>query len=641
MSHFKYLFEPLKINSMELKNRIVMCPMGTNLADESGMPTDHMAAWYGERAKGGTGLVIVEQTVVQPVGKWSKLAAGLWDDKFVAGWKKVVDAVHAHDGKIAIQIGHLGRSTDLENTGGLQPVAPSPVPCHLSQVIPHELTTEEVYQFIDDYLLAVKRAVDAGFDAVQIHGTHGYLIASFMSGKSNKRTDEFGGNLRGRMRLPIEIIRRVRKEVGDDYPVLMRIASVEPKGGRLLEETKVIAGMLAREGIDALDVSAGSFSELEWEIPPYFFAPGFNLMNIAEIKQSVDIPVICSGLVHEPDMADQIIREGRSDMVGVGRAVIADPYWANKASEGLFDEIRYCIACTGCIDVLFVGNPVRCTVNPFAGREAESDIRPADKKKKVVVIGGGPAGLQVASIASARGHEVTLLEKHTMLGGQVRAAAIPPDKYLMAGIIRTLEVEAVKNGAVIRLGEEATPEVIRELNPDSVVVATGARPVIPDFARNDLNNVVTAEDVLLGRVDTGSEVLVLGGGEVGCETAHFLAEYGKSVTIVEMADDIGIEVGFIPRPLLLGKLKLLGVKMLDSTKVDEILNDCVIVEQDGTKQKMAGFDNIVLALGYASVNDLYDQIKELVAETYLVGDARTPGNVMVTLRDAVDIASQL
>jgi len=613
-----------------------MCPMGTNFAEESGMPTDVMAAYYGERAKGGTGLIIVEQTVVQPVGKWSKRAAGLWDDKFVAGWKKVVDAVHAHDGKIAIQIGHLGRSTTLENTGGLQPVAPSPVPCHLAQTIPHELTTEEVYAFIEDYMRAVTRAVNAGFDAIQIHGTHGYLIASFMSGKTNKRTDEFGGNLRGRLRLPLEIKRRVRKEVGEDYPVLMRIASVEPKGGRLLEETKVIAGVLAQEGLDALDVSAGSFTEAEWEIPPYYFSPGFNLMNIEAIKRSVDIPVICSGLVHEPDMAEQLIKEGRSDMVGIGRALIADPHWVNKAESGQFDEIRHCIACTGCVDVLFAGNSLRCTVNPFVGRENEAETGPADNKKKVMVIGGGPGGLQAACFAAARGHEVTLFEKNKMLGGQIRAASIPPDKYLMAGIVRTLEVEAVKSGVIMRLGEEATLDVVRDMKPDAVVMATGARPVIPGFVDPGLEDISTAEDVLLGRAATGANVLILGGGKVGCETAHFLAEYGKSITIVEMVDTIGMDLGFIPGPLLLDKLRQWRVKMLVSTRVVEISGEGVVVEQDGKKQMLSGFDSIVLALGYTPVSGLYEQVKEMVPETYLLGDARNPGNVMEVLSEAID-----
>ena len=638
---FKYLFEPIKLGSMELKNRIVMCPMGTNLADETGMPTERMAAYYAERAKGGTGLIIVEQTAVQLSGKWSKFAAGLWDDRFIEGWKKVVNDVHTHGSKIAIQIGHLGRSTNLENTGGLQPVAPSPVPCHLARVVPHELSTEEVYQFIEDYLLSVKRAISAGFDAIEIHGTHGYLIASFMSGKTNKRTDEFGGALRGRLRLPIEIIRRVRKEVGRDYPLLMRIGSVEPKGGRLLEETKVIARILSREGLDALDVSAGTFTDIEWEVPPYFFSAAFNMMNIEAIKRSVDIPVICAGLIHEPDMAEQIIEEGRSDLVGIGRALIADPFWADKTKEGRVDEIHHCIACTTCIDKLFAGGALKCTVNPVVGKEREVVISHAAKKKKIMIVGGGPAGLQIASIAAARGHEVTLFEKERMLGGQVRAAAIPPDKFQMTTIIRWLETEARKNGVDIRTGNDVSLQLVREFNPEVVILAAGARPVMPDWASITNENVMYAEDVLLGKAITGLKVLIVGGGAVGCETAHFLGEYGKSITIVEMTDDVGADLGFIPGPILLDKLKEMGVEILTSTKITEILGGRVLAEQNGKKKELSGFDSIVLALGYVPVTELYNQLKECMSEIYLVGDAHRPMKVMEALSEAVDIGYRI
>jgi len=641
MNNFKHLFDPTRLGSMELKNRIVMCPMGTNLADESGMPTDRMVAYYAERAKGGTGLVIVEQTVVQPSGKWSKLAAGLWDDRFIGGWKKVTDAIHAHGGKIAIQIGHLGRSTNLENTGGLQPVAPSPVPCHLSQVVPHELSKEEVYQFIEDYLLAVKRAIKAGFDAIEIHGTHGYLIASFMSGKTNKRTDEFGGTLRGRLRLPTEIIRRIRKEVGKDYPLLMRIGSVEPKGGRLLEETKVIARMLCEEGLDALDVSAGTFSDIEWEVPPYFFPPGFNMMNIEAIKRSVDIPVIASGLIHDPDMAEQIIKEGRSDLVGIGRALIADPYWPNKAKKGRIEEIHECIACTRCIDSLIGGGSLKCTVNPLVGREKEVEIRPAEKKKRVMVVGGGPAGLQLASVAASRGHEVTLFEKEGVLGGRARIAAIPPDKYRVASVIRWLETEARKRGVEIRTGEEVTLQTIRALKPDAVVVATGGRSILPDWPRITDEKVVYADDVLLGRAVTGQKVLVIGGGTVGCEIAHFLAEYGKSITVVEMLGEVGEDLGFIPKPLLLERLRMGGVKIKTSTKVTEIVDGGVIVETEGRKEELLGFDTIVIALGYTSSSELYSQLKSVVSEVHLVGDAKRPQKIMEALTEAVEVGTQI
>jgi len=616
--------------------------MGTNFADEEGMPTDRMAAYYGERAKGGVGLVIVEQTVVQPCGKWSSRAAGIWDDKFIPGWKKVVDAVHVYGGKIAIEIGHLGRSTTSENTGGLQPVAPSPVPDHLLQEIPHELTTSEVYQFIVDYVAGVMRAVRAGFDAIEIHGTHGYLIASFMSGRTNKRTDEFGGTIQGRLRVPIEIIRRIRKEVGKDYPILMRVASVEPKGGRLLEETKVIAKILADEGLDALDVSAGSFTELEWEVPPYFFSPAFNMMNIESIKRSVNIPVICSGLIHEPEMVDMIIAEGRADLVGIGRALIADPEWVNKVREGRYDEIHVCTACTRCIDELFSEDKLlRCTVNPYVGREGEIKIGPAKERKKVVVVGGGPAGLQGASVAAARGHDVTLYEREDMLGGQLRVAAVPPDKYRITSVVRWLEAEARKNGVRLEMGKEVTAEMIRGLKPDAVIVATGACPMKLDVPGIASPRVAVANDVLLGKVVVGPRVLIVGGDAVGCETAHFLAEYGKSVTIVEMLDEIGADLGFVPRPIMLEKLKQMNVEMLTSARVVEILPDGAVVEMDGQKKRLSGFDSVVMAVGLRSIEQLYHALKDTISEVYLVGDAVEPRKILEALTESVEIARRV
>ncbi|MDF2532973.1 MAG: hypothetical protein K0Q65_2554, partial [Clostridia bacterium] len=485
MAIFSNLFTPIKIGTMEVKNRIVLCPMGTGFADgETNFPTERMAYYYGERAKGGTGLIIVEQTVVQKKGLWSPKGGGLWADESLPHWKRVVDEVHKHGAKIVIQIGHLGRSTTSQINGGYKPVAPSPVADHFLQEIPHELTLKEIEEFKNDYLAAVKRAKEAGFDGIQIHCTHGYLLASFLSGRTNKRTDKYGGTLEGRLRLPLEILDMVRKEVGRDYPLLVRLASHEANGGRTLEETKVIAKAFADGGIDAIDISAGSFSELDWEIPPYYFGPACNMANIEEIKKSVKVPVIASARITEPRMADQLIAEGRTDMVGINRAAIADPFWAKKAGAGDVDSIRRCIGCTRCIDELFSSKDqlLKCTVNPMVSREGYVKLTPAKEQKKLLVIGGGPAGLQAAVVAAQRGHKVTLVEKTQNLGGQIRAAAIPPKKYEIASLISYLAHEAEKAGVNIVLGKEVDMNFVNEFKPTEIIVATGAKPLVPGIS---------------------------------------------------------------------------------------------------------------------------------------------------------------
>ena len=527
---YEKLFTPIKINSMVVPNRTVMGPMGTGYASrETNFPTDRMAHYYGERAKGGTGLIIVEQSVVQKRGLWSPQGGGLWSDDSIPYWKKVVEEVQKHGSKIAIQIGHLGRSTTSAINGGYQPIAPSPVADHLLQQTPQEMTIEDIETFKEDYLNAVKRAVKAGFDAIEIHCTHGYLIASFLSGRTNKRTDRYGGTLEGRLCLPIEIIKMVRKEVGEDYPLLARLATHEANNGRTVEESKVVAKALVEAGLDALDLSAGSFSELDWEIPPYYFGPANNMVNIEAIKKSVKVPVIGSGRFTEPRLADQLIAEDRLDMVGINRAVIADPYWSSKAEAGKAESIRRCIGCTKCIDELFSSEEMvlNCTVNPFVGKENTISIEPAADKKKVLVAGGGPAGLQAASIAAQRGHDVILAERNSNLGGQVRPAASPPLKYEISSIVTWLEQEAIENGVEIIMNQAVDEEYAKKVDPDVLIIATGAKSATLNIPGIDGAHVMTAVEVLSGQKDAGLNVAVIGAGMIGVETAIFLAEYGK------------------------------------------------------------------------------------------------------------------
>lgn len=644
MSNFEHLFSSIEIGNLKLRNRTVMGPMGTGFADpETNFPTEQMAAYYGERAKGGTGLIIVEQTVVEKRGIWSPKGGGIWSDDSIPHWKKVVNAVHDNGGTIAIQIGHLGRSTSSTINAGQQPIAPSAVPCHMMQEMPQRMTVDDIENFKWQYVEGVKRALEAGFDAIEIHLTHGYLLASFLSGRTNKRVDKYGGTLENRMRLPLELINEVKEAAGSEVPILARLASHEANNGRTLEETRVIAKALEEAGLDALDISAGSFSELEWEIPPYYFGPACNAENIEKIKDSLSIPVIMNGRITEPRQANQLIADNRTDLVGINRALIADPYWVKKTKNDELDKIKRCIGCTRCIDELFSSEDqsLKCTVNPVVGKEAKFKLNPRDKKKQVLVAGGGPTGLQAAKTAAVRGHDVTLLEKENRLGGQIKAAAIPPQKYEIASLITTLITQAEAAGVKIKKNKKVTPEIVEEYNPDTVVVATGAEPLIPDFPGNDKEIICTAIDVLEGRVFPGDKVVIVGGGMVGCETGIYLTDYNKEIHIIEMLDEPAPEEGVLVRPHILREMERRDINVSVETKLIKIRENTLLCEHKGSEIEITDVNNVVFACGMRKENSLEKNIRDTDREVYTAGDAKTPAKILEALRSGLEIGNKI
>jgi len=646
---FKLLFSPIKVGTMELKNRIIMPAMGTNYAEPDGMMSEREIAYHEARAKGGCALNITEITNVDPLGKGIPGCPAIWDDKFIPGFAALAKAVHAHGGKLCVQLHHAGRGAMSFITGG-QSVGPSAITYppspgwFMPPELPRELTEDEVWDLIEKWGDGARRAREAGADCIELHCGHGYGIAQFMSPESNKRTDSFGGDLEGRMKYPLEIIKNVRKKAGADFPILVKICGEEMLvGGRTLEDTVVASSILEDAGINCITVSRGSYSSLFWIEPPSGLPAGAWLFDVEAVKKAVSIPVAAVGKVGEPLVAEHILKQGKADIVAMGRALIADPDLPNKAKAGQLDDIRYCIYCNTCIhELMSFPGYVKCAVNAEMGREAEMRMIPAEKPKKILVAGGGPAGMEAARVAALRGHNVTLCEKSDKLGGQFCIATRPPMKQELTMAIKYLSTQIRKLGVKVEMGMAVTPAVVEKLKPDAVIVATGGSPLIPkDIPGTNLKKVATANDVLMETVIPEQKVAILGGGMIGCETAEFLAQRGKDVTIIEMLDSIAWDVGMFTRPFLMERIAKWGIKEITGAQVKKITKDGVVVEKEGKRETISGFDTIILALGTKSVNDLAEQLKGKAAEVFVIGDASEPRQVVDAISEGAEIARKI
>lgn len=629
------LFEPIKIKNMEMKNRIVMPPMMLNM----GLNVNQRArAFYKERAKGGCGAIILPLTSVDMFvsdevwGRHGNVA------KYIEDCHHLADDVHAEDVKLGIQLWHakfLPSGLGPDDTRG-RPIAPSAVADR------QELTIQEIEGIIAKFGQAASVCKRAGFDFVEIHGAHSYLPCEFFSPLDNRRNDKYGGDRRRRMNFGLETTKAIRTAVGKDYPVFFRLGAQGSRpGDTTLEDACEFAIELGKAGIDCLDISVALYADPGISALPAPNQPHGTFVPLAEaIKQRVRVPVIAVGRIHKLEVAESILKDGKADLVAVGRQLIADPYWPQKVASGKQSEIRPCLSCNVCIDAAISAAPYRCPVNAFAGRESEWIVSPAAKKKRVLVIGGGPAGMEAARLAALRGHNVTLFEKAPSLGGQLTVAQVPPHKKEVGELSLNLTHQVKLAGVKINLNRKATPAMLLREKPDAVIIATGSKPSIPTIKGVGGTNVVNALDVLNG-APVGKKVVVLGGELVGCETAEYLAGQGKQVTVTRRGAKMALKMSNRNRASLIIRLRKLGITMLTGIKYEEITEKgLVITAGNGIRQTLEA-DTIVLATGAVPDNRLAAELKGKVAELYVIGDSLEPRRILEAISDGAKIGIEI
>ena len=613
------LFTPMKVGNCTIPNRLVVPAMVTNYCDEDGFLTDRYMAYIEEKAKGGWGMIITEDYSVTPHGKGYQYIPGFYKDEHVALNKELTRRVHEHGSKIFCQMYHPGRQSSHAVNGNVQPLAPSGTKDPICMDLAREMTVEEIHTLVEDFGQAARRCKESGFDGIELHCAHGYLLAEFLSSYVNKRVDQYGGCFDNRVRIVDEIIAAMRKEVGD-FPIQVRISANEyVQGGRTEAETYQLARHLEEVGFDAIHVSNGVYAAapIDQIIAPMFTKHALNMEAAANVKKVVKIPVILANRINEPGMADILLEMDKCDFVGMARGSLADPYLPVKAKEGKFDQINYCIGCLqGCEGPLLTGGCVTCLVNPRVGREYETDLTKTTQPKKVMVIGGGPAGLVAARTAAIKGHDVSLYEASSHLGGQFRSAAYPIGKGELSTTTSSYRANLEALNVPVHLNSEVSEEMIQEIKPDAIILATGAKPMVPPIKGIDGKNVFTAEDMLLGKYDiSNGPIVVCGGGEVGGETAHYLAEKNHDVTLLEMQPDILNDMMIMTKVCLLEMIQKAGIKVKTQFKVKEITETAVIGEDASGNSVSIPAVQVISAFGYKSYNPLEEIAKKYTDET--------------------------
>lgn len=648
MNSYEHLFSPIQIGTTTVKNRVFMPPISTNLADK-GYVTDELVEHYAARAKGGVGLIITEVTTVEPTYIYLPGDMSICDDSYIPGWKKLTDAVHKYGAKILPQLFHPAYMA-FPIPGTPQLIAPSNVGPYYAKEAPRAVTIEELKVIIRQFGEAAFRVKQAGGDGVEIHAAHAHgLLGGFLSPLYNKRTDAYGGDIHGRLRLTLEVIEEVRKMCGKDFIIDVRISGDEyTDGGQNLNDAVYVAKQLEKAGVDFIHVSGGTTIMRGSSIPAPGTPMGSHSKVGEEIKKQVSIPVATVGRITEPWFAEELIANGKADICMIGRANLCDPEFVQKACEGREDEIRPCIGCLRCLNGIMFGKRVACTVNPSLELENEDNIPAAQEKKQVLVIGGGPAGMEAAFVAKKRGHEVVLCEKSDSLGGLVKLAAVPIAKQELTKVIQYMERKLIREGVEIRLNCEVTEEMLKnEFAGYEVIAGTGADPIVVN-AFTAFKHCVTADDILAGKAFAGRKVVVIGGGSVGCETADYLAPLvndlfprNREIILLEMADGIMLQESGPGRSLLTQRMMKKGIQIHCKAKVEKVEAEKIYYTENGEEHCISDADTLVLAMGYRPDSKLEETLKKVNVSYHLIGDAKKVGNIKDAITEGYQIAREI
>ena len=639
------LFSPFTVKKISLKNRIVMPSVASFLIGDDGRINKATIEHYRRRAAGGPAMVIMEACAVSPEGIVSPHQPVIYADRYIEGLSKIAAAIKEEGAVPALQIHHGGRQTSAKVIHR-KPLAPSPLPCPAIRGDVEPLTVDGIRNLVKKFGDAAARAYQAGFELIEIHGAHGYLVNQFLSKFSNIREDEYGGNVVGRTRFAGEIVEEIRKRLGSELPISFKISAEEyVDGGLTTKESIEILKILIDAGIDLVQVSAGNDVTPEWISQPMFMEKACLVESACQIKKALDIPVMAVGRINDPQIADDIIRQEKADLVCIGRGLLADPEMPLKARNGRLDEIRTCIACNTCMQSIFKKGRIECLVNPMLGREEEMAFIPAKKPQKVMVVGGGPGGLNVAWVAAKRGHTVHVYEKRNVLGGQLVPGSMPGHKAELRTLIRFQIKQTELYGVKCHLNHEVTAKDVKALDPDVVVLATGSLPAIPTVQGIGKEIVLTYEDVLdrdtVPSKIISNKVVVVGGGPTGLELALYLTEQGCSVTVLEMLPKIGIGIEAITKKVILRKLKESNATLLTDTRLSKIEDNGVVVVDQKNREKFIEAEKVVIAIGTKPDTKLYQKIKPLGYKIYQIGDCLEPRSAKDAIYDSAVLGRKI